>query len=63
MTRLLLAAALVTTALLCLRGMRAAITARPIPPEPDEMAQAFLDSRNTATYLYNAKTGVIVPAN
>jgi hypothetical protein len=59
MTRILLAAALVTTALLCALAARR----RPPEPEPDDMAQAFLDSRNTATYLYNAATGVIVSAN
>ena len=31
--------------------------------EPDEMAQPFLDSRNSATYLYNARTGVISSYN
>jgi hypothetical protein len=31
--------------------------------EPDPMAQPFLDSRNSATYLYNARTGVITSYN
>lgn len=32
-------------------------------PQPDDMAQPFLDSRNSATYLYNARTGVLVSYN
>ncbi len=30
---------------------------------PDPMAQPFLDSRNSATYLYNARTGVVTSYN
>ena len=29
----------------------------------DPMAQPFLDSRNSATYLYNARTGVVTSYN
>ena len=37
---------------------------RPRPaPEVDPMAQAFLDSRNSATYYVNLATGVTVSAN
>ena len=37
---------------------------RHIPaPVEDDMAQPFLDSRNSATYYYNRLTGVTVSAN
>mgnify|MGYP003443813866 CR=1 FL=1 len=36
---------------------------RPAALDDDPMAQPFLDSRNSATYLYNARTGVVTSYN
>lgn len=63
MTRILAALVISASLAVLLRTLRKR-------PEPvDEMAQPFLDSdwtqqgRNSATYLYNAATGVIVSQN
>ena len=59
MTRALFAIATVLGALaLLLLAPR-----RKAAPRPDDMAQPFLDSRNSATYLYNAATGVVSSYN
>ena len=62
MTRLvMLGIALSITALVIRRLVNRAVDGA--IAEPDPMAQPFLDSRNTATYLYNRATGVRVSYN
>lgn len=61
MTRLLALSIVVGVAVAWVVGRRLVDGA--MTDQPDPMAQPFLDSRNSATYLYNARTGVVTSYN
>lgn len=59
MTRILAALVISASLAILLRALRKPAATGTV----DEMAQPFLDSRNSATYLYNARTGVVTSYN